>query len=151
MNLLKNRQVIGITEMIDLPDLGLLNIPAKIDTGAYHSSMWASDVKETKNGLSFMLFDGGSEHYKGELVVVSKFEKSKIRNSFGHEEERYRVPMKIRLGNKVYKTDFTLANRSVNKYPVLLGRKLLKSRFIVDVTQRNVHFNLTKSKIMKKV
>lgn len=151
MNLLKNRQIIGTTEIIGFPEIDLLNLPAKIDTGAYRSSVWASSIKETDKGLSFKLFDKESPYYNGEKVVTKLFEKSKVRNSFGHQQERYRIKLKIMVGNKTYKTDFTLADRSINKYPILLGRELLRGRFVVDVTKKNVHFKQTKAKLIKKV
>jgi len=151
MNLPKNRQVIGTTEVINIPDIGMLNIPAKIDTGAYHSSIWASDIVEKNDKLMFVLFDKDSPYFTGQKVTVNSFCKQKIRSSFGHNEERYRISLKIIVGDNTYETDFTLANRSVNKYPVLLGRSLLKNRFVVDVTKRNVHFRLAKAKLVGEI
>jgi hypothetical protein len=143
------RQVIGLTETIDIAEASLSGIPAKIDTGAYYSSIWASDVKETSDGLCLVLFDKDSTFYTGKPTIVKKYYRSKIRNSFGHGEERYRIKLTIIVGNKKYKTDFTLANRSINKYPVLLGRSLLHDRFIVDVTKNDVHFNKSTPKLLK--
>ncbi|NJM93841.1 MAG: ATP-dependent zinc protease, partial [Cytophagales bacterium] len=37
---------------------------------------------------------------------------------------------------------FTLTNRSEMKFPVLLGRKLLRRRFLVDVSAHNLSFEL---------
>lgn len=144
MNMQKNRQIIGTTETIDILDTNVAGIPTKVDTGAYYSSIWASCVEEDEEVLSFILFDKDSPFYSGEVIKIKEFYKSKIRNSFGHGEERYRVKLNILVGDKKYKTDFTLANRSINKYPVLLGRSLLHNRFIVDVTKSNVHYNKAK-------
>lgn len=151
MILFKNRQVIGTSEVIEIPKAKLANVPAKIDTGAYYSSIWASNITEKATSLEFVLFDKTSPLYSGEVIKVKNFYHSKIRNSFGHGEQRYRVKLLIKVGQKCYKTDFTLANRSINKYPVLLGRSLLHERFVVDVTKKDVHFNKSKSKLLKEV
>lgn len=135
-----HRQIIGKAEMIGFPELNIENVPAKIDTGAYRCAVWASDISEIGNKISFKLFNRESPYYNGIEIVTKDYFKSRVRSSFGHREERYRVKLKIRVGSKVYKTDFTLANRAINRYPVLLGRSLLRDRFIVDVTEENVHF-----------
>jgi hypothetical protein len=149
MIVFKNRQVIGTFEVIEIPEANMFNIPAKVDTGAYYSSIWASHIKETGDGLKFVLFDKNSSLFNGQVITSKKFYKSIIRNSFGIGEERYRVKLSIKVGTKSYKTDFTLANRSINNYPILLGRSLLHDRFIINVTKKDVHFNHSKAKLLK--
>jgi hypothetical protein len=148
MKLHKNHKIIGTTEVVSLPGAGILNVPAKIDTGAYRCSIWASDIVATKHGISFKLFDKNSPYYTGQTVEIKKYDKVNVRNSFGHEEQRYRINLEIIVGDNTYSADFTLANRSINKYPMLLGRSLLKNRFVVDVTKKNVHFQLAEAKLV---
>jgi len=64
--------------------------------------------------------------------VAQEYKKVVVANSFGHEEERYEVKLKVKLGPKVFHARFTLADRSKKIYPILLGRKLLNHRFLVD-------------------
>jgi len=45
---------------------------------------------------------------------------------------RYFVKMRINLAGKLWTTDFSLTRRNGMKYPILLGRKLLNKRFLVD-------------------
>jgi hypothetical protein len=61
-----------------------------------------------------------------------------VANSFGHEETRYEVPLRVKVGSKVFTSPFTLADRSKKVYPVLLGRKLLNGRFVVDSEQTSI-------------
>lgn len=129
---------IGPTEYIGLSDVGIDKLPAKIDTGAYFSAIWASDIKEEDGCLTFMLFGKQSPFYGGDKIVTKDYAKSRVRNSFGTIQERYRVEMNVKLAGENYKTIFTLANRSRNRYPVLLGRCLLRDRFVVDVSKKNV-------------
>ncbi|MBX6334782.1 ATP-dependent zinc protease, partial [Candidatus Saccharibacteria bacterium] len=55
-----------------------------------------------------------------------------VENSFGHREDRYEVKMRVKLGPKVFTARFSLADRSKKIYPILLGRKLLNNRFLID-------------------
>jgi hypothetical protein len=140
---------IGLTEYIGLPDVGIDKIPAKIDTGAYSSAIWASKIKEAEGSLSFILFDKQNALYSGDKIITKDYAKSRVRNSFGHIQERYRVKMNIRLGNDNYKTIFTLANRSRNRYPILLGRSLLRDRFVVDVSKKSLHVQQLQPSLVK--
>ena len=61
------RTVIGRAEQVSFPKLGAIDVTAKVDTGADISSVWASAISETDQGLSFCLFGEGNPHYTGEL------------------------------------------------------------------------------------
>jgi hypothetical protein len=61
-----------------------------------------------------------------------------VANSFGHEEDRYEVQLKVKLGPKIFKAKFTLADRSKKIYPILLGRTMLNRRFLVDTNESAV-------------
>jgi hypothetical protein len=126
--------VIGRAEKADFGGIQI-DVPAKIDTGAYSSAIWATDIKEKDGELSFVLFGKGSPFYTGEVRTTRKFSIVTIENSFGHVEMRFGVEIGLSLGGKKFKAFFTLADRSKKIYPVLVGRKLLKSRFIVDVSR----------------
>lgn len=49
---------------------------------------------------------------------------------------RYTVHMDVQLGSKIFNTEFTLTNRDGMKFSVLLGRRFLRTRFIVDVSNK---------------
>lgn len=53
-------------------------------------------------------------------------------------EERYVITTGVLIFNKLIKTEFSLTDRSAMKYPILLGRKFLVKRFIVDVSLVNL-------------
>lgn len=131
--------VIGRAEKIDLRDFGLMNVPAKIDTGADTSSLWVSNVKEKKDGLHFVLFGPGSPYYTGVEQVFSApdYELTRVANSFGQKELRYKVKLRITLKERQIRATFTLADRSQKIYPILIGRRLLHRKFLVDVTGGN--------------
>ncbi|MEI6054350.1 MAG: RimK/LysX family protein [Candidatus Saccharibacteria bacterium] len=130
-------KIIGITQKVKLPGYSSGFITAKIDTGAHDSSIWASSIVENDGTLSFILFGPDSPYYTGQVIETNKYSNILIRNSFGHEENRYKVGLKIKIANIVYNTSFNLADRSKNNYAILIGKQFLKSRFLVDVAKKN--------------
>lgn len=131
------KKIIGATETVSFPDLGWNEVPARVDTGAATSSIHCSRVKVIeKDGqpqLSFYL-----DVKKGaprQAFSVTTFEERTIKNSFGQTEKRYVIKTTIEIAGRKVRTKFSLADRRQMSYPVLLGRKLLKGRFIVDVAQ----------------
>jgi hypothetical protein len=135
------KQIIGKSDRVDFPAFGLENIQARIDTGAASSSIRASYIKEnqTPEGtvLSFCLL-GDRKHRHSTANYTLK----KVKSSNGQVQERYVVKLDIVLFGKKHKTDFTLARRKEMKFPILLGRKLLRNRFIVDVSKQDLSFEL---------
>lgn len=126
--------IIGRNALVDL--VGYADkIPAKIDTGADSSAIWASNIRVAKNGtLHFTLFDEGSLHYTGEVIKRRHFTVSMVRSSSGHEQIRYRVQLSLRVRGKRIRASFNLSDRSKNDFPILLGRRTLSKKFLVDVS-----------------
>lgn len=132
-------EIIGNSTRITL--CGIKGIPAKIDTGAESSSVWVSDISmDENNQLSFCLFAPQSEFYTGKRITTQDYKAMLVRNSTGQAKVRYRVRLPIRIGKKRIRAGFTLADRSKNNFPVLIGRRLLKNRFLVDVSQLEVPY-----------
>lgn len=132
-----NLEIIGSTEYVEVA--GIKDIPAKIDTGADSSSVWASDIDMQKDGtLVFSLFDKKSPLYTGELFKTQDYRAKVVRSAHGDEQIRYRVKLPIRLGQKTFETTFTLSNRAKNNFPILIGRHTLEGKFLVDVSIRNI-------------
>ncbi len=126
--------VIGRVERIDFPNAQIEGVPAKIDTGAYRSSVWATDVREEGGVLYFKLLGKKSDWYSGYECITRRYEVVEVENSFGHKEKRYSVYLKVKMGSNVIISNFTLSKRGKKTYPILIGRKLLKNRYIVDVS-----------------
>jgi len=127
---------IGSNEYIEIEGI---SVPAKIDTGADSSSIWVSDVEVSPDGiLSFALFEPGYEFYTGKKITRRNFKAAIIRSSNGAEQVRYRTNFKIKLGGYELDTSFTLADRSKNMFPVLIGRKTITGKFLVNVEKTSV-------------
>lgn len=127
--------VVGKAELVDFPALGLASVPAKIDTGADSSAIWASDIRLEKSGdISFVLFGESSEFYTAERLTFSEYERVKVSSASG-EQLRYKVPLVVKVGGRRIRGWFTLADRSELKFPVLVGRRTLHKKFVVDVSR----------------
>lgn len=125
--------VIGRKVYVDFPRLNLQGVPAKVDTGADSSAIWASDIVEQDGVVSFVLFDTESPFFTGQTITSSDYSIISIKNSFGVTEFRYKVTLVIKLEGREIRVRFTLANRSNSSQPVLIGRKTIQGKFLVDV------------------
>ena len=63
----------------------------------------------------------------------------KVKSSNGKTEERIFVKTAIELAGKQYQAELSLTDRKDMKYPMLIGRKYLQGRFIVDVSLQYQH------------
>jgi len=134
--------IIGRRERADFPEIGLFQVDVKTDTGAYTSSIHVTlcEVHEWqgKEVLNVVFLDEDHPSYTGKVVRFEAFRQKKVKSSTGHEQMRYFVKLKIELLGRKIRTDFSLTKRNGMKYPILLGRKLLNKRFIVDPSLVNV-------------
>lgn len=128
--------IIGGVEKVSFPSLGAENVIAKIDTGADVSSIWCGEIKRVKEGIECVFFGPGSPYYTGRKHLFEKgsYKTSRIHNSFGHKQRRYKIKLPVIVGGRRILASFTLADRSSKTYPVLIGRRLIARRFLVDVT-----------------
>ncbi len=130
----KNLPIIGNNTLVSIA--GIDDIPAKVDTGADSSSLWASDITMSQDGvLEFSLLGPRHPLYTGERLQSSEYSVQQVRNSTGHTSLRYRVPLVIKIKGRKIRAYFTLADRSRNRFPVLIGRKTLQNKFLVDVSK----------------
>lgn len=143
--------VIGRKDKIDLPELGFSNIDAKVDTGAYGCALHCHHVEVIQqNGqpvLSFKVLDPSHPEYDDKVLLVKNFNDKIVKNSGGQAEHRYTIKTKVVIFNKKRTVEFSLTDRQEMKYPVLLGRKFLKNRFLVDVQHTDLSFNLKTNKL----
>lgn len=134
------KSTLGPTTLIDL--CGYHDIPAKIDTGADSSAVWASDITVSpEKVLSFKLFAPNSPLFDGKTFTRSHFRRVYVKSSNGARELRYVTTIPIVLGGRHINARFTLSDRSKNTFPVLIGRKTLSGKFLVDVSQKDVKIN----------
>jgi hypothetical protein len=132
-----NKPLIGKDDIADLPMFKLKEVKVKIDSGAYTSTIHCSVVEETDEGLHVVFLDEEESGFTGKSILFKKYEQKKVRSSSGEMQKRYIIAGDILLFGKKYTTEFTLSKRDLMRYPVLLGRKLLSDRFLIDTTLSN--------------
>ncbi len=134
-----NKKIIGRLEYVDLPEFGLYGIIGKVDTGAYGGAIHTTHVVEKevdgKTVIEFKLLDEDHPEFKDTVYQADDFEKKLIKNSNGDSELRYIIKTKVVLQGKEIRARFSLSNRKNLKYPILLGRKIIRKNFIVDVSK----------------
>ena len=138
--------LIGRAERLDFPELGLTHVPARIDTGARTSALWATDITEVDGELLYSLFGKTSPFYDGTVLRTRDFTRILVSTSTGQVEERYVVRHLVKLSGRKIRASFTLANRANQAYPILVGRNVLRGKFIVDVKQGKPHPELERQK-----
>jgi hypothetical protein len=136
----KKKTIIGRTDKADFPKLEIDAIDIKIDTGAYTSSIHCKDIEEVDGILCATLLDEMHEQYHGKRIQFDEYKITSVRSSNGQVEERYEVTGNIRLFKRLLKISLTLSNREEMRYPVLIGRKFLAGKFIVDVDLQDVSY-----------
>jgi hypothetical protein len=143
-------KVLGRFDRVDLPDLGLYNIHAKIDTGAYTSSLHCQKAEVVNGKLEFILLDEEHPEFTGMKFTFQKFEERLIKNSFGEVEKRFVIITPLTIYNEVIHTEFSLSNRGSLKFPILIGRKILRDRFLIDVKKKNLSYKEKPRELRKK-
>jgi len=131
-------KIIGRREFVDFPLLGISSVEAKVDTGAYTSSIHCENItinyENSKPILYFTIVEGEVKTFRFE-----EYTQKKIKNSFGEMEERYVIKTLIHIGRKKINLSISLSNRDNMRYPVLIGRRVLKAKFLIDVNQIHTH------------
>lgn len=136
----KTQKIIGRLESVDFPEWDLFGIDAKIDTGAYTSSLHCHHIKPYKENeedyVKFNLLDPSHETYNDKLFKMPVHRTKVVKSSNGETEERFVVKTKVKIFDKLLSTELSLTDRSEMRYPVLIGRKLINGRFLVDVSRK---------------
>ncbi len=132
----KKYPVMGWREWVTLPELGIARIKAKIDTGARTSALHAFSLKPfTENGVSMIRFEMHPLQHDVETMttcVARVVDKRLVTDSGGHEEERYVIETPITIAGQTWSIEITLTERENMLFRMLLGRRALRKRFIIN-------------------
>ncbi|GAA3939656.1 ATP-dependent zinc protease family protein [Hymenobacter algoricola] len=145
------KRVVGRRELVDFPQFELWGVEAKVDTGAFTGALHCSDIHvanrpDGRPVLRVLLLDDEHPQFNGRPLEFTEFLLRDIKSSNGEVQERYVISTVIRLFGEDFETEFSLSDRSDMRYPVLIGRLLLRrGRFVVDVGRRNVSYRFLKT------
>jgi len=131
--------MVGWREWVQLPDLDMPPIKAKVDTGARTSCLHAFAVEAVDvNGTAHVRFavHPRRRHPDPEVCCEAPIlDQRLVTDSGGHREMRYVIRSRVILGPYQFTADFTLTNRDDMMFRMLLGREALTNRFTVDPSQ----------------
>lgn len=136
------KKVIGRAETVRFPELDDQTVYARIDSGARTSAIWGSAVINDREELEVVFFDD-----KTRVYTFSSFGRQAVASSNGHIDKRYTIRILVALKGKKIRATFTIANRKTQVYPVLIGRNVLRGKFIVDVKRGKVMGGAEKDRI----
>jgi ribosomal protein S6--L-glutamate ligase len=121
--------ILGWEEWVMLPDLGLDAIKAKVDTGARTSALHAFYVEPFGPARARKVRFGVHPVPRRNDIAIEctarVVDRREVRSSNGEIEERYVIETPIRIGDRQWRIEVTLANRDMMVYRMLLGRQAI--------------------------
>ena len=127
--------VVGWREWVSLPGLGLERVKAKIDTGARSSALHAFNLRTfTKDGAPWVRFSVHPMQHGGPTVEAESelIDTRSVRNPGGRSELRPVIRTPLVLLDRTWEIDVTLTPRWGMSFRMLLGRRAVRHRFLVD-------------------
>lgn len=121
---------------MSLPDLQFFDIDAKIDTGAFSCSIHCDDIRlnEDHSKVHFRLLDDSHPDYHEKEIVMDVHKITHVKSSNGTRQERIFILTALELYGQAFEAEISLTDRKEMTYAMLIGRKYLEDRFVVDVS-----------------
>jgi len=127
---------LGWREWVGLPELGIAQIKAKVDTGARTSALHAFEVRPySEDGRDRVEFKLHPRQRDSETVVVCRADvtdQRTVSDSGGHKEQRYVIRSMLSLGAHSWPIEITLTARDDMMFRMLLGRTAMNGHALVD-------------------
>jgi len=143
------RDIVGWVEFVTFDEYDLI-AKAKLDSGAKTSSLHAEDIEYfTRDGQKWVRFEFDKKarpslHGMPAVPRQKKIIEAPVKRMVRIKQhtvdfvERPAVELDLKIGDKTYRTEFTLTDRDSFIYPVLLGRRFLETALIVDSSRIHV-------------
>ena len=120
----------GWRERVALPQLGLLGVIAKLDTGARTSALHVAEVEvRVERGRKRVRFKPLD---RDEVCTADLHAERRVRDSGGRSATRCVIVTRLRLDGRSWPIELTLTSRATLRYALLLGRSALADRITVD-------------------
>lgn len=140
MSDLRKDRLIGWKEYLDLPELGVFRLKAKVDTGARTSTLHVDSIvvlEAQPDGSEVVELVLSPDRRQPERQVTARarvLRRIRVIDSGGHPEVRPVIETEVVLGPVRKRIPITLTNRSGMLFRMILGRKALEGDFAVDVS-----------------
>ena len=129
----REKKVVGWKEQVALPDLKIKSVIAKIDTGANVATIDAADIKfVTIKDVKYVKFTVKKRNNTVRNTSAPLAGFKRIRSSNGDVEKRPYIKTDILMDGITKNIELTLTDRGPMDYTMLIGRKALGRRWIVN-------------------
>jgi hypothetical protein len=129
----KPKRVVGWKENAALPDLNVKNVIAKIDTGANLASIDAADIKiVSRDKVKYVKFKVMKRNNTVKKTSAPLEGYKRIKSSNGDVERRPYIKTTLLMDGITKKIELTLTDRGPMEYTMLIGRKALGRRWVVN-------------------
>ncbi|HYX22592.1 MAG TPA: RimK/LysX family protein [Thermoanaerobaculia bacterium] len=142
MSEFRENRLVGWKEYLDLPELGVFRLKAKVDTGARTSTLHVDRLEVLEvlpDGSEWVEISLHPDRRRPEHQVTARvrvLRRMRVTDSGGHREVRPVIETEMVLGPVHKRILVTLADRSGMLFRMILGRKALEGDFRVDVTSK---------------
>ncbi len=127
------KRVVGWKENAALPDLNVKNVIAKVDTGANLASIDASDIKiVSRENVKYVKFKVMKRNNTVRKTSAPLKGYKRIKSSNGDVERRPYIKTTLLMDGISKKIELTLTDRGPMEYTMLIGRKALGKRWVVN-------------------
>lgn len=129
----RSQKIIGWRELIALPDLGIADMKAKIDTGARTTALHAHAINVVENDdKKWVEFVPVVSEYSIRSPVRARLvERRQIKNTSGVADERFVVLTRLAMGGRTWLIEVSLADRERMEFDLILGRTAIRRRNIL--------------------
>ena len=129
----REKKVVGWKEQVALPDLKIKSVIAKIDTGANVATIDAADIKfVTRKDVKYVKFTVKKRNNTVRKTSAPLAGFKRIRSYNGDVEKRPYIKTDILMDGITKNLELTLTDRGPMDYTMLIGRKALGRRWIVN-------------------
>jgi hypothetical protein len=131
-----HKTMLGWREWVSLPEFGIAQIKAKIDTGARSSALHAETIEPyMKGGEHWLMFTVAPIQKQNDSLIECHAPIKDYRlvsDSGGHKQRRYVIETQILFGGQAIRAEITLTNRDSMRFRMLLGRTAVNRHFLID-------------------
>ncbi len=127
--------VLGWRERLALPQLGIAQLKAKLDTGARSSALHVEALDSFfRDGAVWLRFTVRAGRRLADEVrcEAPALDRRTVTDSGGRSTERWFIRSEIVLAGRRFEADINLTDRRHMLFPMLLGRSALQGRFAID-------------------
>jgi hypothetical protein len=127
-----DKKIVGWVERVRLQPANIL-LEAKLDTGAEYSSLDATNITDfSRNGEKWVRFDLNDHHGKTVTLESKLIRQAPIKRHYGKKQRRPVIRLGVCVGPICQETEVNLVDRTGFIYPMLIGRKFMEGRLVID-------------------